>query len=115
MSIGRQSLTNMIPCSTLAPRPLILIQRGVIPHQLTDEEFAELKEKARLELAALKEKERLALIERAKRVIEEQRDEAMRDLRERLEALEDWRDGVEDHHDVIRELQGRLSDLEYDR
>jgi hypothetical protein len=81
-----------------------LIQRGVIPRQLTDEEFAELKDKARREL-----------IERARRVIEEQRDEAMRVLSERLATLEDWKDGVDDPFDVIRELQERVSDLEYDR
>ena len=54
------------PLLHVSAETIDLIQRGVIPHQLTDEEFAELKEKARLELAALKEKERLALIERAK-------------------------------------------------
>jgi hypothetical protein len=74
---------------------------------LSDEEFAELKKKAKREA-------RSELVERTRRVIEEQRDEAMRDLDARLAEIEGWKnDGtIEDYSEVIDDLKSRVADLE---
>lgn len=89
------------PWAELDAETIALIKNGVIPHQLTKKEIAERKEKA--------------LIERTRRVIQEQRDKALRELQERLRMIEeDLESERDDRIDMIRELEERLSNLERD-